>query len=310
MNLSQTNFGHSKPHKIPTGLIASGIAGLLVLIIIFSSFVIVDEGHVGIVERWSKAVEEVEPGLHFKVPFADKIKQIEVRTRRFVVSMPAATNEQMRLETEASLNWTVLKGSALDLYVQYGGLEQFEQRIIRPRILSATKGGIPQFSAEQLIQNRQLATDKVKEILVKKLQNLPIKMDGFQLEQIQLPKAYTDSITVKQTELNLAAAEQHKLTRQGYTAQQMVNTANATRDSEKAKADGNAYKIRAEAEAEAYAITQKGEAEAAVIRLKSQAVQASKGLAEYERAIRWNGELPRTFMGEDQSVIWSMEQAR
>ena len=36
-----------------------------------------------------------------------------------------------------SVNWTVDKESALELYRQYGGLGQFEQRILDPRFRSA-----------------------------------------------------------------------------------------------------------------------------------------------------------------------------
>ena len=42
----------------------------------------VNEGHIGIVKRFSEAKEQVNPGLHFKVPFIDSVEEIEVRTRK------------------------------------------------------------------------------------------------------------------------------------------------------------------------------------------------------------------------------------
>lgn len=65
--------------NIPTKTIAIVI---LIVIGLFGSIYTVNEGHIGIVKRFSEAKEQVSPGLHFKVPFIDSVEEIEVRTRK------------------------------------------------------------------------------------------------------------------------------------------------------------------------------------------------------------------------------------
>jgi regulator of protease activity HflC (stomatin/prohibitin superfamily) len=58
------------------------IFAVVSLILLMGSIYTVNEGHIGIVKRFSEAKEQVNPGLHFKVPFIDSVEEIEVRTRK------------------------------------------------------------------------------------------------------------------------------------------------------------------------------------------------------------------------------------
>jgi regulator of protease activity HflC (stomatin/prohibitin superfamily) len=278
------------------------LAGMLVNGTIFT----VDEGHVGIVKRFGKAVSQQEPGIHVKVPLMDDVVEMEVRTRKNVETMNAATAEQMPIKAVTAVNWTVTRSAAIDLYKQYGGLDQFEQRILDPRLRSASKAGLAEFKAEKIVQNRNEAIRRIEELLEEETAGLPIELGDVQLENLELPAKYIQSIETKQTELNLAAAEKHKLERQKLEAMREVNTATAQRDATKAKADGEAYKIRAEAEAQAYAITEKGRAEASAIKAKANAIASNQVLVEYIRAQQWDGKMPTTIMGGDNAVLWNM----
>ncbi|MCO7226921.1 prohibitin family protein [Pleionea sp. CnH1-48] len=286
-----------------------GLAGMVAfsaIALIMGTVFTVDEGHVGVVKRFGKAIEQVDPGIHMKVPIMDAVVEIEVRTRKNVETMNAATAEQMPVKAVTAVNWTVTKSAAIELYKQYGGLDQFEQRILDPRLRSASKAGLAEFKAEQIIQNRNAAIRRIEQLLEEETAGLPIELGDVQIEDVNLPPKYIQSIETKQTELNLAAAEKHKLERQNLEAQREVNTANARRDATKAKADGEAYKIKAEAEAQAYAILQKGKAEASAIEAKAKAIAKNNTLVEYVRAQQWNGQMPTTLMGADQSILWNM----
>lgn len=89
-----------------------------------------------------------------------------------------------------------------------------------------------------------------------------------------------------------------------------MNTANAKRDAAKATADGKAYAIQTEAIAEAEAIRLKGIAEAEAIKKKAEALRESQTLVDYVRAQQWNGQMPTTIMGSDQSVLWNMSSKK
>jgi len=284
------------------------IAGVLGITLFFGTVYTVEEGHIGIKKRFSEAVEQVNPGLHFKMPFIESIEPIEVRTRKNAEKMPSSTSEQMPVTVEVSVNWTVDKTAALDLYRKYGGLAQFEARILDPRFRSAAKDVIPHFTAEKLIQDRAAAINGIELKLIEEMKGFPVSMDNVQIENIVLPVKYIRSIETKQTEKNLAAAEEHKLARQALTAEQAVNTAKAERDARKATADGQAYAVREAAKAEAEAITVKGEAEAKAIKAKSNALKANALIVKLTEAQQWDGKLPQTILGSGVMPILDMRK--
>jgi len=268
----------------------------------------IDEGHVGIVKRFGEATTQVNPGLHTKIPFAETIEELEIRTRKNTEQMKASTFEQMPVQAEVSVNWTVIRAEAFELYKGYGGLDQFESRILDPRLRSATKDALARFKAEQIIQNRGKVIQKIEETLLTAMSDFPVKLDSVQIENLILPAKYLQSIETKQTEKNLAAAEKHRLERQKLEAQREVNTAEAKRDAEKARADGSAYAIEIEAKAEAEAIRVKGLAEAEAMMKKAQAIKANNTLVEYVKAQQWDGKMPTTVMGNGQDILWNMKE--
>ncbi|BDY04311.1 SPFH domain-containing protein [Ferrimonas sp. YFM] len=301
MNNSAKTQLATKAAPIAIGLFLLGV-------VITSTFYTVDEGHVGIVKRFGQAQQQVNPGLHVKIPLADSVQKLEIRTRKNVETLKAATHEQMPVDVDVSINWTVIRSEAFDLYRNYGGLDQFENRILDPRLRSAAKDAIARYKAEEIVQNRGKVIAKIEENVISTMSEFPVKLDSVQIENLVLPQKYLQSIETKQTEKNLAAAEKHRLERQKLEAQREVNTAEAKRDAEKARADGNAYAILTEAQAEAEAIKVKGLAEAEAMREKAGAIAQSPLLVEYVRAQNWDGKLPSTMMGSEQNVLWNLDQ--
>ncbi len=297
--------------KLASGGVGKKIAaGAVVAVIALGAmqvFYTIDEGHVGIVKRFGEATDQVNPGLHFKVPFADSVEELEIRTRKNQEQLKASTHEQMPVQAEVSVNWTVVRSEAFELYKNYGGLDQFENRILDPRLRSATKDAMARFKAEQIVQNRGQVIQKIEETLMDTMKEFPVKLDSVQIENLVLPPKYLQSIETKQTEKNLAAAEMHRLERQKLEAQREVNTAEAKRDAERARADGRAYAITTEAKAEAEAIRLKGLAEADAINKKAEAIKQSRVLVDYVKAQQWDGKLPTTVMGGDQDILWNMK---
>ena len=283
--VEDTRFGGAERILKTTRVIKDAAFLLVTLVGIFGSFYTVDEGHVGVVKRFSEAQYQQGPGLHFKVPIIDAVEHIEVRTRKNVEDMTSSTAEQMPITVKVSVNWTVEKEAAIDLFRKYGGLTQFEARILDPRFRSATKDVLPQFTAEQLIQDRSTAIMGIEAQFIQEMEDFPVSIDNIQIENITLPPKYITSIETKQTEKNLAAAEEHKLERQRLEALRDVNTA-----------DARAQGIIKVAAAEADAIRIKGIAEADAIRAKTKALGNNPLIIKLTEAQNWDGKLPATML--------------
>lgn len=283
-----------------------GVVALVILYTIISGIYTIEEGHVGIVKRWGKAVNAVDPGLNFKMPYMETVEELEIRQRKNEEELSASTSETMPITAKVSINWSVIKEQALEMYVGYGGLSQFETRILDPRLRSATKEAIAKHPADMIIQQREVIIGDIQTSLGKTMEGFPVELGSVQLEDLELPANYLQAIEEKQREKELAKAEEHRLTKQQHTAQQAVNTANAERDAQKARADGMAYEINTLAEADATAIKLRGTAEAEAIQKKADAIANNQTLVEYTRALNWDGKMPTTMMGEGTNVLWGM----
>ena len=259
---------------------------------IFGSVYTVEEGHVGIVKHWSEAVRQETPGLHFKLPIAQTVEEMEVRTRKNVEKLNAATDEQMPVTATVSVNWTVDTVEALSLYKRYGGLEQFESRILDPRLRSASKTAISKYTAEALIKDRQVAIADIAARLTEAMSRFPVSLDSVQIEDINLPKIYLDSIEAKQTAKNLADAEQFKLNRQDLEAQRDVNIKKAT-----------AQGIELVSIQKAAAIEREGLAEAASIEAKGKALRDNPLIVQLTHEQQWNGSLLTTAFGGNANLL-------
>ena len=264
-----------------------GVVGFLSLIIIVSSCYVIQEGQVGIVKRLGKAQAQVSPGFHLKMPFIESVVRIDVRQRKNVEELHAATQDQLPIEAETSINWTVNISSAMDLFIMYGGLRQFEERILDPKLRSAAKAALARFPANKLIRERQAVVSEIMETMTKEMAPFPITINSPQLENVVLPAKYMAAVEAKESAREEAEREKHVLAQQRLQAQQQVNTAEANAESKRIEADAEAYRIETTAKAEADAI-----------RMINEQLARGPRYVDLVAAKSWDGVLPVTALSD------------
>src|SRR5947208_15147408 len=98
--------------------ILAGVVTFIIIILIMSeSVVIVQAGHRGVV-LYVGAVEHrvLGEGLHFIVPFAEQVIQLEVRTLKFQADASAASNDLQEVATVIALNYHINPNDANVLF--------------------------------------------------------------------------------------------------------------------------------------------------------------------------------------------------
>lgn len=281
--------------RFPPIVVLAGIPVLLLVAIVMMSWYTVAEGHVGIVKRWSEAKFQVGPGLHFKLPIADTVEHIEVRQRKNVEKLAAATSNQLPATATVSINWTANKTSAMDLFVSYGGLDQFEERILDPKLRSASKAAISKYTASEIIREREKVVSTIMDNMVAALEGFPITVNSPQLEDITLPPAYMESVQAKERAREDAIREKHNLERQRLESLRAVNTAEA-----------NAKAVRLAADAQAYQLITTSRAEAEASGVVNRALAQSPHYIELVKAKAWDGKLPVTMLGSGANTLLSL----
>jgi regulator of protease activity HflC (stomatin/prohibitin superfamily) len=288
-------------------IIRDVVGAAFAAVLVLQSAFIVDEGNQAIVTKFGEAVSQKGPGLNFKIPFVNGVNHIEVRERKSVENLAAATSNQLPITAEVSINWIVDAAAVMEIYRKYGSLEQFENRILDPKLRQAGKAAMAKYGASELIRDRQGATAEIGSILTELMEGYPVTIKDPQIENVGLPPTYLSSVLKKEQAREDAVREEYNLEKQALEAQREVQTAIAARDAKKALADGNAYQILTEAEAAAKATRLQKSAEAQGIRDVESALASNPLFVDYTRAKRWNGKLPRTVLGNDTSVLMQME---
>ncbi|MFM1814427.1 MAG: hypothetical protein RLZ98_1122 [Pseudomonadota bacterium] len=278
------------------GWVLLAILALLAFGALYLGIYRIDAGHVGIVKRFGNVIDVNDPGLHLKVPYADTVEEMEVRERAFTMKLDAASQDPLELPIEVTVNWLVKRDKVKDLYIQFGSLDQFEKRIIQPRLSDAVKGITSAYNVNDLLRKRTEYRDRSQEAFGARMPD-DIQITGFSIVNIGFPPEYTKAIRDKQVAREQAETERFVLERQKLTTQQVTQTAIAQRDADKARADGRAYEIKVQ-----------GEAQADAIRIMGEALAKNPLVVEYKKVERWGGAFPTTFMGGDSgaNTLWTL----
>jgi len=266
--------------------------GLFALLTLWLAAFNTQAGTVDIVLRWGAPVRVTEPGLNFKVPYAESRHAVELRERAYTKTYESASRDPMELKVVVTLNWAVNKEHVVQMYNQFGDLDQFEQRIIAPRLPDAVKAVVSRFAVNELLTKRNELRDQAKAAVFAVIPQQIMTITGFAVANVEFPKAYTDQIAAVQVAREAANAQEQELRKQNFKALETFNTAKAQADATKAQAD-----------AEAYAIMIRGKAQLDIQERQATILKSNPLLVDWERAVRLvPGVLPQTFVGGDGSA--------
>jgi regulator of protease activity HflC (stomatin/prohibitin superfamily) len=280
------------PFWLQPRTIAIAAIGLFALLTLWLAAFNTQAGTVDIVLRWGAPVRVAEPGLNFKIPYVESRHTIELRERAFSKTYESASRDPMELNVTVALNWAVNKEHVIQMYNQFGHLEQFEQRIIATRLPDAVKAVVSRFAVNELLTKRNELRDQARAAALAVIPQQIITITGFAVTNVEFPKAYTQQIAAVQVAREAANAQEQELRKQNFKAQEVFNTAKAQADATKAQAD-----------AEAYSIAIKGKAQLDIQERQAAILKSNPLLVDWERAVRLvPGVLPHTFVGGDGSA--------
>lgn len=260
-------------NKIAKKLSVIAVAVVFLVVIIASCFTIIDAGHTGVVVTLGKVNDEVlQEGLHFKVPFIQKIVKIDNRIVKLEVDTEAFSKDLQTVATTLAINYRVDTAKSYSIYKNIGA--EYESVLVAPAVNEVLKAITAQYTAEESVTNRSLISDGLIQGLNEKLNSIGLYITDVNIINFDFSEAFITAIEEKQVaQQQLLKAETEKQTA-------ITN----------AEAEAETTRIKAEAEAEANNKI-KASLNDDIIRSKF-----------YEK---WDGKLPEA-MGSD-SIITSID---
>lgn len=244
---------------------------VVALILIFNSFSVVNEGFIGVKYRFGKIVNSsLTAGLNFHIPFIEEIRPVDTREQVYEVETDAYTSDTQTVDQlKLKLNYCY-DGSRLPEIIRSIGVDNVVSKLLVPNVAKISKDEIGKVKAEDLVQNRSTVQNAIYESLKETLENQGIVVSAFAIENISFDDAFEQSIQAKVIAAQDALKMQNKTAEREEEAKQKVIAAQADADSQKIKADAEAYAIEA----------------------VQKQLQNSPNYIDYMKIQNWDGKLP------------------
>ena len=284
-------------------IISSFVALIVVIILAFSMIKTVPTGYTGILTTFGKVEPNtVSAGVHVIAPW-QKIVKLDNRTQKVSVETDTFSKDIQQVKVSLAVNFCIDQATAQELYKTVG--VNYYESVVLPRILENVKAVVAEYSAENLVAKRGELSDEILTRLTDDAAAYGINIISISVEDIDFTDEFTDAVERKQV------ATQNKLAAETEQAQKtMEEQAAADRAviSAKAKAEQDVIAANAELEVtkiQAEAALYAGEKEAEMN--KRIAESLTPNLVKYYYIKQWEGVLPKTVLGEDNSFMISLE---
>jgi len=222
-----------KPKQILDKLKNSfGLAAILIigLVILFSSFTIVDAGQRGVLVRLGEVQDTVfDEGLHFKTPLITRVEHMDVRIQKRETDADSASRDLQSVTTTIALNYHVDHENVNKVYQEVS--RAYETRLIDPAIQESVKSATAQFTAEELITKRPEVKNTIREEMSNRLTPRHIIVDEFSIVNFSFSEDFDQAIEAKQTAEQRAQKAERDLERIKLEAQQKIERAKAEAES-------------------------------------------------------------------------------
>jgi regulator of protease activity HflC (stomatin/prohibitin superfamily) len=244
----------------------------LVVVVVFNSYTVVDAGTRGVVKTFGEVTGVFEEGLHFRTPLVTSVVPVDVKTRRYESNSSAASRDLQIVTTQVVLNYHPDPAAVGTLVRDIG--TDYEPKVIDPAIQESVKAATARFTAEELITQRPLVSESIKDVLGTRLIPRGIIVEDLSITEFNFSPEFSKAIEAKQVAEQDALRAERELRRVQIEAQQQV----------------------AQADAQAEARLKVAQAEAEALRLQREVI--SPALLQLRFIEKWDGVLPRFSAGD------------
>jgi regulator of protease activity HflC (stomatin/prohibitin superfamily) len=165
-----------------------GCIGVIVIFLIigfFMSITRIDAGFVGVITRWGAVYRVAYPGITWKVPVADGIHRMDVRTQKDQVDASAASKD---LQTVTSV---------IAVYQSVG--IHYPDILIAPAVQSIFKATTAKYTAEELITKREQVRLDAEQALTDQLNTYHVIVENFNIVNFDFSPEFNAAIEAKVT---------------------------------------------------------------------------------------------------------------
>lgn len=223
-------------------MITLSIILVLALITIFSGLITVQQGNVAVLTIFGKYSRSFGPGLHWKIPFIERVfKAISIQNRSIELEFQAITADQANVYFKSMLLYSVFNQE--EDTIKNVAFKFIDERSLMQTLTRTIEGSVRSYVATKK-QSEILSLRKEIVLYVKEQVDQAMEEWGYHLQDLQLNDITFDEVILKSMS-QVVASNNLKAAAENEGQALLITKTKA------AEADGNAIKISAEAEKEA-----------------------------------------------------------
>ncbi|MDG0970400.1 MAG: protease modulator HflC [Porticoccaceae bacterium] len=232
---------------------------LVILVGASNTLYVISEIERGVTLRFGEMIEaDIKPGLHVKVPFIDDVRRFEARILT-VDAQPESffTVEQKRLIVDSYAKWRI--SDVETYYKSTGGNERVAENRLAKRVNDGLRNQFGTRTLHEVVSGERdmLMKNITDELNSTVLTSLGIEVVDVRVKRIDLPQEVSDPVFRRMTaernkeaqELRSTGKEKAEKIRASADRERTIELANAYRDSEELRGEGDAEAARIYAEA-------------------------------------------------------------
>jgi regulator of protease activity HflC (stomatin/prohibitin superfamily) len=215
---------------------------LVVLFILFSSLVTVNQGTIAVITMFGKYRRILRPGLNIKIPILEQVfKTVSIQNRSVELEFQAVTLDQANVYFKSMLLYSVInqdEESIKNVAFKFITDKDLMQALIRT-VEGSIRGFVATKRQAEILLSRREIVEFVKEQIDQSLESWGYHLQDLQINDITFDQVIMESMSRVVASNNLKAAAENE-------GQALLIT-----KTKAAEAEGNAIKISANAEKEA-----------------------------------------------------------
>ncbi len=181
------------------GFIATSIIPLLVVILILSQLAyVVRQQHVAVIERLGRFHGFAGPGLHFRVPFVDRVFHIDLKTEDEHMTFDAKTADNVTIELDVSIQYHV-DSNNMDqrensgVYKSYYMLQDPVSQM-QDYLADALRSQIPNRTLDEVFSEKDAIAHAIDEVVAHKMLEYGYVLVTTLITRIKLPVEVQESM--------------------------------------------------------------------------------------------------------------------
>ncbi len=291
------------------------ITFLIVTLLAFSSAALMDSytqveaGTVAVVKEFGQVVGIFHPGLHWKLPFIQKV--IVYRTQEIVYetsshpeeskadytdyAVDTATSDGQQISARYTVRFRIDPDRAMDILTNLGTEAEVVEKVVKANSRVRVRNILKQYPAKDLYSgNVEVAQAHISRKLTTDFEKEGLTLVFFGLRSIEFTEEYKQAVENKQIQAENIITKENLAKQAEYEKQRTITQAQAEAERQrlerigKAKGEAEAIKVKAQAQARANLII---------------AQSLTPELIRWQAVNNWNGQYPLVLGGGQQFIL-------